>query len=42
MDAGRKAAGKVPDIRQELPQRDGAIGAPGNDAVRGNVGYQRQ
>jgi hypothetical protein len=42
MEAGRKPAGKVPDIRQELPQRDGAIGAPGHDAVRGEVRYQRQ
>jgi hypothetical protein len=32
-----KQGGKLPDLGQELAQRDGAIGAPGDDAVRGDV-----
>ena len=32
-----KPGNKLPDLGQKLAQRDGAIGTPGDDAVRGDV-----
>ncbi len=37
-----KQGGKLPDLGQELAQRDRTLGAPGDDAVRGGVRYQWQ